>query len=171
MSCRGRFPGPTKTPRREVEKRIGIGTGPGVGGGGAVEAPSTGEVNKDHTYLQIVVLQKCREALQPMPDERSKRIHAARRYSTTSWVCIVWNRDVDACCNVRDVFFHESSHHGGGSDRRDSRGLTTARPSLVPPQFSWHALLGAKCDERWTNKGRRRLPESIKLLFRGRFGV
>ncbi|CAN0280585.1 unnamed protein product, partial [Scytosiphon promiscuus] len=65
-------------------------------------------VNEDYTSK---LCSKYHEVLQPMLDERSKPIYTVRRCPTTSCVRL-WNRDVNVGRNIRDIFFHENSHHG-----------------------------------------------------------
>ncbi|CAM9738317.1 unnamed protein product [Laminaria digitata] len=98
---RGRFPGPVKTIRREIEKRDGGGAGP-VG-------LSYRAVNE---YYTSKLCSKCKEVLEPMLDEKNKPIHAVRRCQSTSCVWCLWNRDVNACRNIDATFVHENSNQG-----------------------------------------------------------
>ncbi|CAM9600691.1 unnamed protein product, partial [Laminaria digitata] len=93
---RGRFPGPVKIIRREIEKRVGGGEGPvGV---------SYRAVNEDYTDYTSKLCSKCKEVLEPMLDEKNKPIHAVRRCQSTSCVWRLWNRDVNACRNIYAMF-------------------------------------------------------------------
>ena len=100
----GRFPGPVKTIRREVAKRVGIGTGHG----GGVRSVEFREVTEDYTSK---LCSKCNEVLERMRDQCNKLTHAVRRCLTTSCVR-VWHLDVNACRNIFVVFVHENSHQG-----------------------------------------------------------
>ncbi|CAM9559123.1 unnamed protein product [Laminaria digitata] len=103
---RGRFPGPVKTLRREIEKRVGGGEGPvGV---------SYRAVNEDYTSQ---LCSECKEVLEPMLDKEHKPIHAVRRCPTTSCVRRLWNRDVNACRNIYAIFVHENSNQGSRPEK------------------------------------------------------
>ncbi|CAM9805949.1 unnamed protein product, partial [Laminaria digitata] len=103
---RGRFPGPVKTIRREIEKRVGGGEGPvGV---------SYRAVNEDYTSQ---LCSECKEVLEPMLDKEHKPIHAVRRCPTTSCVRRLWNRDVNACRNIYSIFVHENSNQGSRPEK------------------------------------------------------
>ncbi|CAM9812536.1 unnamed protein product, partial [Laminaria digitata] len=103
---RGRFPGPVKTLRREIEKRAAAGEGPvGV---------SYRAVNEDYTSK---LCSDCKEVLEPMLDKEHNPIHAVRRCPTTSCVRRLWNRDVNACQNIYSIFVHENSNQGSRPEK------------------------------------------------------
>ena len=84
---RGRFSGPVKAIRRELEKRVGIETGPGSVG------VVFREVNEDYTSKLCL---KCHEVLEPRLGQNHRPIHVVRRCRTTSSVRLC-HRDANAC--------------------------------------------------------------------------